>query len=366
MVTPVDSADHTDPADHTAEAFLGAISNRPSLAHLVQSLSIGIGRYAPDERAVPHNVDIIRDHCKRCVEILSACVKLDHLVVFGFAPPAKDTLIESIKRHIQLRTLAFGEPWYGRKVPLAEFLLEEYQALVETCHSLEVLGLRSGYRSPSSSPWLTFANNVRQLELDSIAMSDGQFGALMERIAPTLQALSISYEVSITTYGSSWPSYPAVCEALGFLQQLEHLHLDIQQDCVGFDRDITSPWLLSACKKLKTVYISPDTFPFTGLGHLASPQLRTFHFWVSSGAFTPPLDVEGLSAGIEAMLLSPQTCPRTLSVAHQIVVIDEAEAEDDFEPGNPQDERLEGDFVSELESACRAVGVEFLYKVFWR
>jgi hypothetical protein len=153
---------------------------------------------------------------------------------------------------------------------------------------------------------------------------------------------------------------------MGLLQQLEHLHLDIQQDCVEFDHHSTSPALLSACRKLKTVYISPDTFPFTGLGHLASFQLRTIHFWVPSGAFSPPLDVDALSTGIEAMLLSPQTCPQTLSVAHQISYIDAEDFDEDLPPEYPQDDRLEDDLVKNLSTACKAAGVEFVYKVFWQ
>ena len=234
--------------------------------------------------------------------------------------------------------------------------------------ALQVLGLSWAPRTSELPTSLVSCPAIRRLDLNKVAMTDAQFVATMARIAPTLDTLFINQERSGGFHrDQSWAvTHAALVAGLSHLTALEHLHVDISQEYDGIDLAATSPTLLAPLHRLKTVSISPDTFPCSGLGYLTSPHLQKFRLFVFSGISYPPIDGEALAIGMEAMLRTPASCPGLLHVSHQIAHADPGYGEDgeiEWEPEFPNPQPLDPEIIYHLTARCAEVGVTFLYSV---
>ena len=232
--------------------------------------------------------------------------------------------------------------------------------------ALQVLGLSWAPRTSELPTSLVSCPAIRRLDLNKVAMTDAQFVATMARIAPTLDTLFISQERSGGFHrDQSWAvTHAALVAGLSHLTALEHLHVDISQEYDGIDLAATSPTLLAPLHRLKTVSISPDTFPCSGLGYLTSPHLQKFRLFVFSGISYPPIDEVALAAGVEAMIRTPDTCPGVITICQQIAE-SEAEYDEDgeieWEADFPAPQPLSTEIVDHLTARCAAIGVLFEY-----
>ena len=190
---------------------------------------------------------------------------------------------------------------------------------------------------------------------------DQQFIILMGHVAPTLKRLSIvGSPPSPLSYFHRPLSTSAICRGLAKLQALEHLYLDLKPaTCAGslFAPSIAPGRLLVApLHRLQTVYATRDVLPFSGLGHLASLELRHLHFLTEARSARTNIDQDDLVASVKEMLQRPDKCPQALSISH--VLDNNAE---DFDAIRAVDEQV----VAHLTELCDASDVAFSYKSYF-
>ena len=341
--------------DRTTTLLHKTISIQPSLAGLITSLILG---FRMSLKYTVEAVEAFITYSNLCVAILACCPNVERFMVFGLARASKCLLLQTIKTRPQLRILhmTLRDGWERDTGPLiAEYDFTDFQDILASCRQLQLLSFFDVPFTPSAPAACTVGGHLKRLNLEKVAMSDAQIVGLMATLAESLETLHISHDITNWEYKRAEYSYSALKEALALLKKLKYLHLNIEQNYPLNDLDET---LLLPLTELRTVYITPLLFPFSGLAHLASPHLEHFHIWAVSGVADPHNVALVILPAVAAMLPAPQFCPKVLSIAHQI--------RNEEDPDIPMETvlPLNEDLVADLTSRCAAVGVHFEYMPF--
>ena len=308
-----DYGDHLE--DHPSTLLYNTLSQRPELASYVQSLSLGTWDH-PDHSVLRDDAFYLLTNVN--IAILTCCPTVQRVLLIGTFSAGEVFLLRALRACTQLRVLAFGSLFRRHFV---HFSVQMLEALAGCWPHLQVVALmKAPPASPGASPpHFGTLSGLRSLELNSVNMSDAQFVALTSQLGTTLRNLRIVHSTGDVTFSWYWYSRAALSTGLAHLLELEHLFLDISRISGHVEKGTTATLaLLSPLSKLRTVYITPDTFPFTGLGHLSSTSIQHFHYRLRTGDLYPPIDTAAVENGIRAMLSAPAAMrPATLSIMQQ-------------------------------------------------
>ena len=346
------------------QRVLEAISQSFVLAGLITSLSIGS---CHEPRDVAWEVEEFIACSNLELAVLSQCVNLERLYIRKLAAACAPLLLQMVRACSRLRV--FAAPWADTGDSyVAAFTTCEFMDILQSCTSLEVVSIHNGrsMQAPQRAP--IPGNRIRCLVLDHIALSNQQLHILSEGVSSTLEVLELHQENRMVRLCDDWYSYDALCQALSRLQQLQHLHLEvIQERPYHVYLHATSATILAPLQKLRTVYITPDVFPFSGLAHLSSSQLQHFHIWASTTSFKyPSIDDAELETSVLAMLGKPDTCPKMLSIAHQFGKTPRSHHDHDDDAQAPTDVAVplaepNPELLAQLQDVCSAAAVDFTY-----
>ena len=344
--------------DTPASLFYATVSRRPDLAALVTSLHLRSLTKSESSEEVEASITLANIQ----VAVLACCVNVSHLFLQDMSRASKVLLLRAIHQCKRLRTLSSRDTCHVYSMSLT---IADYDEIRRHCTDLEVVSLsNAAHDDPVITHLPDCPMRIKRIDLDSMYMSDTQFIALMTSLAPTLESLRIDHEVDNITYGRDWYSYDALVKGLGMLRQLAHLYLHRNQSYGHIVYDSTSPALLESLKQLRTLYITPDTFPYSGLGHLCSTKLEGIHLAVRSGITYPAVDGTQIAAGVRDMLARPATCPMRLSIDHEITHYDDPE--DPVVEDAAVRQPVDADTISALTDLCAAAGVRFQYYSYHR